>query len=157
LKGFDPAGRRVSPRVVDEQVHQMSKALGNNEDALKNHLVFARAFLAALLSRVHFKLAAAQGSVDLAITACALERHRLASGQFPETLAALTPRWLKQVPHDVTTGKPLHYERTADGQFLLYSVGWNESDDSGELAFLASGRGPEKKDGDWVWRYPTRK
>jgi hypothetical protein len=69
----------------------------------------------------------------------------------------LTPRWLKQVPHDVTTGKPLHYERTDDGQFLLYSVGWNESDDGGELVFLASGRGPEKKDGDWVWRYPARK
>lgn len=156
LKGFDVAARRVSPRVVDEHVHQMAKALGNNEDALKNHLVFARAFLGAL-GRVHFKLAGAQGSTDLAITACALERHRLATGQFPESLAALTPRWLKQVPHDVTTGKPLHYERTADGQFLLYSVGWNESDDGGELAFLASGRGPEKKDGDWVWRYPTRK
>lgn len=156
LKGFDAAARRVSPRVVDENMHQLEKALSGEETWVKDHLVFAKAFLPAL-GRVHFKLAVAQGSTDLAITACALERHRLASGQFPESLAALTPRLLKQVPHDVTTGKPLHYERTDDGQFLLYSVGWNESDDNGELAFLPSGRGPEKKDGDWVWRYPTRK
>ena len=95
--------------------------------------------------RVHFKLAVAQGSTDLAITACALERHRLASGQFPESLADLAPRFLKQVPHDVITGQSLRYERTADGQFLLYSVGWNEGDDSGELVFFASGRGPKKR------------
>ena len=64
---------------------------------------------------------------------------------------------MKRVPHDIITGQALRYQRTADGQFLLYSVGWSEVDEGGELAFLASGRGPEKKEGDWVWRYPTRK
>jgi hypothetical protein len=156
LSGFDVATRRVHPRVVDENVHLLEKALRNRDAAVKEHLVFATAFLAAL-SRVHLKLAGTQGYADLATVACALERHRLAEGKYPETLAVLTPRFLKQVPHDIVTGQPLHYQFTDDSQFLLYSVGWNETDDNGELAFLASGRGPEKKDGDWVWRYPMAK
>lgn len=154
LAGFDATAQRVSPRVIDENIHQMERELRNTQTALKDHLVFARAFLMAL-SRVHLKLAGAQGTADEAVLACALERHRLATGQFPKTLAALAPRFLKQVPHDIVNGQPLHYELTEDGQFLLYSIGWNETDDGGEIGFFASGRGPEKKEGDWVWRYPT--
>lgn len=156
LKGFDIAARRVYPRVADENVHLMEKALRNKNTVIKDHLVFAKAFLGAL-TRVHLKLAGTQGYADLATVACALERYRLGHGQYPDTLGALVPRFLKQVPHDLITGQPLHYQRTDDGLFLLYSVGWNENDDGGELAFLASGRGPEKKEGDWVWRYPTAK
>jgi hypothetical protein len=32
-------------------------------------------------------------------------------------------------------------------------VGWNQVDDDGAPGFFASGRGPETKEGDWVWRY----
>lgn len=156
LKGYDIAAKRVYPRVVDENMHQMEKTLGGKGTWVKDHLAFAKAFLPAL-GRVHFKLAGAQGSADLATVACALERHHLATGKYPKGLAELAPRFLKQVPHDLITGEPLHYQLTEDGQFLLYSVGWNETDDNGELAFLASGRGVEKKDGDWVWRYPMVK
>jgi hypothetical protein len=156
LPGFDAAARRVHPRIAEENGHLLKKAVGNTSTLLEEHLIFAKAFLIAPPG-VHLKLAGAQGYSDLALVACALERHRLADGGFPETLAALVPRFLRQVPHDVISGEPLRYQRTADGQFLLYSVGWNESDDGGELAFLASGRGPEKKEGDWVWRYPVRK
>jgi len=156
LSGFDIAGRRVYPRVADENVQHLAKTLRNKDTVLKEHRLFATVFLPAL-TRVHLKLAGAQGYTDLAAVACALERHRLATGLFPETLAALSPRFLKRVPHDVITGQPLRYQRTDDGQFLLYSVGWNETDDAGELAFFASGRGPEKKEGDWVWRYPSAK
>jgi hypothetical protein len=135
-------------------MHQKEKTLGGKGTWVKDHLAISRAFLPAM-GRVHLKLAGAQGGADQAVIACALERHRLATGKYPKALAELSPRFLKQVPHDLITGKPLHYELTEDGQFLLYSVGWNETDDNGELAFLASGRGVEKKDGDWVWRYPA--
>ena len=156
LSGFDIAARRVSPRAIDDNVHQLEKALRNKQTVVKDHLVFVNAFLGAL-GRVHLKLAGTQGYADLAVVACTLERHRLATGQYPKTLAALAPGFLKQVPHDLANGQPLHYQLSDEGQFLLYSVGWNETDDNGELAFLASGRGPEKKEGDWVWRYPTAK
>ena len=88
--------------------------------------------------------------------ACALERYRLAHGQFPESLGALVPEILSQLPHDVLNGQPFKYRRTADGQYLLYSVGWNETDEGGVLGLTQSGEGIDQKTGDWVWRLPDR-
>ena len=108
---------------------------------------------------VHSKLAArfacAQSSVDLARTAIALERYRRAHGGYPESLDALAPQFIEILPHDVINGQPLHYRRTGDGQFLLYSVGWNETDDGGEVGLTKSGV-VDRDTGDWVWRYPAR-
>ena len=102
------------------------------------------------------KFAAIQASIDLARVACALERYRLAHGQFPETLDALSPQFIAQLPHDVINGQPLHYRRTDDGQFILYSVGWNETDDGGTVVFLKGGSAVDRDKGDWVWQYPMR-
>ena len=103
------------------------------------------------------KFAYAQASVDLARTAIALERYHLAHGEFPESLAALAPQYIAQVPHDVIGGHPLKYRREADGDFVLYSVGWNETDDGGMVVFK-KGETPSMdiSQGDWVWRYPAR-
>ena len=109
------------------------------------------------------KIAAGQSSVDLARTAIALERYRLAHGEFPEALDALAPQFIAQVPHDVIGGGPLKYRRTADGQFVLYSIGWNETDDGGVVVNQKS-RDPRDESsskvdisqGDWVWRYPQK-
>jgi hypothetical protein len=97
-----------------------------------------------------------QSSVDLARVACALERFRQANGGFPESLNALVPTYLPETPHDIVTGQPLRYRRTEDGNFLLYSVGWNGEDDGGEpepLRYFYFGI--SKPAGDWVWRYPA--
>jgi hypothetical protein len=84
--------------------------------------------------------------------ACALERYRLANGQFPETLESLTPRFISHPPHDVITGQPYKYRRADDGQFILYSIGWNEKDDGG-----APGKALfDQTQGDWVWSYPPK-
>ena len=105
------------------------------------------------------KFAWSQASVDLARVAIALERYRLAHGEFPESLDALAPQFIAKLPHDIINGQPLHYRRTDDGQFVLYSVGWNETDDGGEVAldgpFGKSGNVNINK-GDWVWRYPAK-
>jgi hypothetical protein len=99
------------------------------------------------------KFAQAQTSADLARVAVALERYRLAQGEFPESLDALAPLLIAIVPHDVINGEPLHYRRTDDGQFVLYSVGLNEKDDGGVVSFRQNGSVDTDK-GDWVWRYP---
>ena len=99
------------------------------------------------------KFALAQTTVNLARTACALERHRLAHGKYPETLDALAPQFITKVPHDPVDGQPLHYRLTDDGQFVLYSEGWNEKDDGGVVALAKSGS-VDLDSGDWVWRYP---
>jgi hypothetical protein len=80
-----------------------------------------------------------------AFIACGLERYRLAHGQYPETLDALVPQFAAKLPHDIIGGQPLKYHRTADGQFLLYSIGWNEKDDGGVP-------GKTVAEGDWIWQ-----
>ncbi|MGO8930729.1 MAG: hypothetical protein ACLQU3_28050 [Limisphaerales bacterium] len=98
------------------------------------------------------KFAWAQAAVNLARTACALERFRLAHGKYPETLDALAPQFIAKVPHDPIGGQPLHYRPTDDGQFTLYSVGWNEKDDGGTVSLTKFGS-VDLDNGDWVWRY----
>ena len=53
--------------------------------------------------------------------------------------------------HDVIGGKPLKYRRDADGSFVLYSIGWNEKDDGGEVASNTDGT-VDLQNGDWIWR-----
>lgn len=101
------------------------------------------------------RFAYTQSSVDSARVAIALERYRLAHGEYPETLDALAPQFIVKVPHDVINGGPLHYRREANGSFTLYSIGWNETDDGG-VVVLKKGEAPtvDESQGDWVWRYP---
>jgi hypothetical protein len=91
------------------------------------------------------KIAAIQSSIDLARVAIALERYHLAHGEYPETLDTIAPQFVAQLPHDIINGQPLHYRREANGQFVLYSVGWNETDEGGSI---------DREKGDWVWQYP---
>lgn len=99
------------------------------------------------------KFAYAQNSINMARVACALERYRLAHNEYPETLDALAPQFLAQIPHDVIGGKPLHYSRKDGGKFLLYSIGWNETDDGGQIGLKDTGYADNTK-GDWVWPNP---
>jgi hypothetical protein len=106
-----------------------------------------------------------QTALNLARVACAIERHRLKQGRLLESLDALVPDYLGHVPDDLVTGKPLIYKPNDGGGFVLYSVGWNQTDDNGAY--------PGKEDywinrywvqfsyhpqsGDWVWRCPGKK
>jgi type II secretory pathway pseudopilin PulG len=110
------------------------------------------------------KFAFIQSAVDLARLACALERYRLAHGEYPATLDVLAPQFIEKLPHDLINGQPLHYRRTdgpssqssdaAGGKFILYSVGWNETDDGGTVVLTKTGSVDRDK-GDWVWQYPA--
>jgi hypothetical protein len=110
-----------------------------------------REMLPALSAAVR-KFALAQANVDLARVACALERYRAAHGSYPERLALLAPQLMEKIPHDVINGQPLHYERRPDGRFVLYSVGWNETDDGGKIVLTKYGL--DLQHGDWVWQVP---
>ncbi len=92
-----------------------------------------------------------QSALDLARLACALERYRLAHAGYPDKLEVLEPQFMQAVPRDVITGKPLNYRRTPDGNFVLYSVGWNETDDGGTPGATDHGYNDYTK-GDWVWQ-----
>jgi hypothetical protein len=86
-----------------------------------------------------------QTLANQAYVACGLERYRLARGQYPETLESLVPQFAAKLPRDIIGGQPLIYHRTAEGRFVLYSIGWNGKDDGGILGKAAD-------EGDWVWQ-----
>ena len=151
-------------RIADDKAKVFIPAALQGADAaigqeVKNHwnpCSFLERILLPALGGMARKCSSAQISVDLARTAIALERYRLVHGKFPESLDALAPQFIAQVPHDVIGGQPLHYRRTADGQFVLYSVGWNEKDDGGIVFIPKGGSQPKFDEGDWVWRYPQK-
>ena len=89
-------------------------------------------------------LARNQTLANEASIACALERYRLAHGQYPDSLSALVPQFIQPLPHDLINGEPLKYRRADRGGYLLYSIGWNEKDDGGVP-------GKTTTEGDWVW------
>lgn len=158
----DAVGRQIygkywpSPAVNAHRFFELDRQVGGEASGvgpiktILSHRLIAKMLLPALRN-VHTKSAAAQTAADQAALACALERYRLAHGQFPESLAALTPRFMARAPNDVITGQPFKYRRTDDGQFILYSVGWDEKDDGG-----VPGRTLFDLQGDWVWSYPGR-
>jgi hypothetical protein len=71
-----------------------------------------------------------RADLDLARTALAIERFRLATGEIPEQLADLVPAYLAQVPIDPFDGQPIRYRRTDPG-YVLYSVMEDGQDNGG--------------------------
>lgn len=103
------------------------------------------------------RVAYAQNGVDEAVVACALERYRLSKGAYPASLTDLQPAYLAHVPCDVVNGAPLHYRLNGDSTFTLYSVGWNGTDEGGQV--IASREDPLHHDldqGDWAWPQPKK-
>ncbi|MHC1768263.1 MAG: hypothetical protein AB9869_28990 [Verrucomicrobiia bacterium] len=144
---------------VDAANHRVDPAK-SREDALKTILprrmpynMFAWLLYPAIQKSAQ-QAALAQCGVDLARTACALERYRLANGSYPESLQALVPRFIDRLPPDLINGEPLKYVRHPDATFVLYSVGWNGTDEGGEVAMRPDG-GVSAPKGDWAWRYPS--
>jgi hypothetical protein len=148
LESVDLTNRLVPARRISEAVHRASLEFGQNSPhsflALRALPNFLKALQTATLD---------QTLVNEAELGCALERHRLAEGRFPETLDALAPQFIEKLPHDLIGGQPLKYRRTDSGGYLLYSVGWNEKDDGGVVGLTQNGN-VDRETGDWVWRYP---
>lgn len=149
---FDPAFIRAKNAAMTDELkreHRPSRA------ALRNR-VFCNLLLPALDTAM-LRACQAQAFTQLAIAACALERHRLARGSYPESLAALAPEF-GPLPPDPMNGQPFRYERTADGYFRLWSIGWNGKDDGGTVALTGTpaskSRNINFEQGDWVWPVP---
>ncbi len=137
--------------VLPAKKDQADLNIGQERSHWSPNTVLAAMLLPAVAASSK-KFAYAQSAVDMARVACALERFRLAQGGYPETLDELQPRYIESLPHDVIGGQPLKYRRTDNGQFALYSVGWNGTDDGGAVIF---GEGSHDyidiEKGDWVW------
>jgi len=134
-------------------VSAVNRTSGRNERHPYHPYGIVANLLTPAVSRSVERFARGQVSLDLAVVACALERHRLMSGSYPESLDSLGDSFLTNTLPDVITGEPLKYRRLQTNEFLLYSVGWNESDDGGTPGLTPRKHDINSRQGDWVWRY----
>ncbi len=136
---MDVAARRVYSRDIDEFVKSIRESKSTPYTFLAK--IEPPDFLNSLAG-----CASKQTYVDEAVIACAIERYRLAHGTLPATLADLH---MENLPHDIITGGPLHY-RVTGGDYILYSVGWNATNDGGKVVVGSNGF-LNNMEGDWVW------
>ena len=101
LPAVDVQARIVSPKKTS----QMETSALDSVATISPYNMFSRMLLQAF-SHFAQRFAAAQTSVDSARIAIALERHRLAHGNYPETLDALVPQFIAKLPHDVINSQP---------------------------------------------------
>lgn len=146
---FAAQSMQIYPRKIDDFWNRMEKQKVHGFSSFLHHVTFSQMLMPNLLQLFQYT-AVTQTGMDEGRLACALERYRMANGSYPETLGALIPQYIGDLPTDVCNGQPLIYRREKDG-FVLYSVGWNERDDGGNVVTV---KGEEKVDlnqGDWVW------
>jgi len=145
----------TNSRVISPTALQRTENLADAERKHYSPYKIQALMLFSALGAYAKKTSSIQSQVDLARVACALERYRLAHGEYPEMLDTLVPQFIGKLPHDIINGQPLHYRRTEDGNFVLYSVGLNETDDGGQIV-LTKGGSVDLEKGDWVWQYPIK-
>ncbi len=90
------------------------------------------------------------------MTILAALRYKQNEGNYPEDLNELIAAdYLKELPIDAFSGRPLVYKKT-DDNFILYSVGLNFTDDGGESGKDRKGRVRSwRNNGDMVfWPVP---
>jgi hypothetical protein len=152
LDALDPQDHRVFAEKVDRVSRQAS-------DDSKSWLALAPWNIlytgsAPALTRAVAMFAQGQVWIDETRIACALERYRLAHGEYPAALDALLPACIDALPHDIMNGEPYRYRLRPDGTFLLYSVGWNQTDDGGVEVDEPGGTRRDFTQGDWIWPTP---
>lgn len=151
LSSIDARQVKVSPSRSRSNADMLQQQLNDSRSPLLTHRFFAK-FLLPSLNPTLQKSAVAQTTVRQIATACAIERFRQARGQFPENLQELLPNFLKEVPQEVVTEAPLVYRRNGETGYILYSRGWNNTDEGGSMA-KGPGKSetPDLQNGDWVW------
>ena len=113
LPGFD----RLFKRVGDEAMRFPPKLIS--------------AMVLPALNKAAHKFAAMEAKRRAALTAIAVERHRLEhQGQLPKRLDELVPKYLERVPEDPFDGQLLRFRALEKG-FVVYSVGADRVDHQG--------------------------
>ncbi len=150
MQPINPTTQKISPTGSRNAAKTMEAEYSNHP--FLHHCNYSRLLLPAF-ERFGQKVAIGQNVLNMAAIVCALERHHLAKGQYPDSLEALTPRYIEKLPHDVINGEPFKYHVQPDGKFLLYSVGWNENDDGGTVVTKKDSKihTQDMEQGDWVW------
>jgi hypothetical protein len=145
------SGHQINPGMSRNAERQINTLFHHSAPGLFLRHRFFCALLMPSLSRAARRTAFVQTALEEAAVACGLQRYRLANGRFPDSLDSLAPQFIARLPHDIISGQPLNYRRTQDDRYVLYSVGWNETDENGAVVLTKTGENVELEQGDWVW------
>jgi hypothetical protein len=148
LPALDVRAGQVHPRIADDDYKLLTNDLAGS--SFWHHTALAKLVLPQLV-RMFQRTAVVQSTVNQAVVACALERDRLAEGNYPPTQAALVPRYTDTLPAGACDGQPLSYQPAGPNKFALYDVGWNLTDDHGVVSLAGDGATRDLTHGDWVW------
>jgi hypothetical protein len=118
--------------VEDQRPNLRSYGRSIDEQAAHGEIpVYIRLVVPSMI-RVGESFCRHQALLRCAIVALAVERFRLAHGQWPDSLDPLVPDLITKIPVDPYDAKPLRYHRLKDG-VVIYSIGPDEKDDGGTL------------------------
>ena len=157
LNAFREALRGPNQLEARSRVHGEGDPVDQYIQAVRSHpdpRTFVCGMLLPALSRSMDKTLRAQAAASLGMTACALERYRLANGKYPASLKEIVPAYLDAVTLDPLNNEPLHYRVTDEGWFQLWSVGLDRKDDGGVLHSYGKDGNPVGPDLDFPWPSP---
>ncbi|MEA3210307.1 MAG: hypothetical protein QOE70_3364 [Chthoniobacter sp.] len=117
---------RQSAEDWEKELVEMKKQLWAHPSYLMTSLI------APASKGIINRAACTQTLVSQAVIACALERYRIETGSYPNSLAPVKLAAGKPLPPDAINGKPMSYRKTADGNYTLWSVGFDGKDDGGK-------------------------
>jgi hypothetical protein len=122
-----PDKARRSADILDEYMRErQTTRAGDYSNPLLNRFLALHAFSQAV--------DATQLIVDRAShVAVAIERFRRDRNSLPDGLADLVPQYLREIPGDPYSGRPLLFRPGKDA-YIVYSVGQNQRDDQGDLS-----------------------
>jgi hypothetical protein len=106
-----------------------ARAVARRVETMPRYYILCRLLLPALGTAVE-KDVQGIATLNVARTALAVQRHRLAHGKLPERLGDLVPAYLDAVPVDSFDVQPLRFKPLAAG-FVVYSVGRDGVDNGG--------------------------
>lgn len=117
-----PAG--PDTRTTQSEFEQAMDQIQGRFDRLLSRMVLPA------LSKSVDKEVRSVATLRAAVTACAVERFRVAHDRLPTSLEELVPQFLESVPEDPLDGRPLKFRRLSPG-YVVYSLGDDGTDDGG--------------------------
>lgn len=147
---------KLQDGVIDQVLKQLDgidKLVGQAEQekfrtaVSEKIVVVLLGLLAPAVQKMGDSVDRAEQAARHGVLAFALAAYHADHSKYPASLADLSPKYLKQVPDDLFSGKAVIYKPT-DGGFLLSSVGVNGADDGGRSF------GDQPKGDDLVVRVP---
>lgn len=131
------ASAKYQAMELDDEMSGLFAPDENPEDGRPNlynrlrYLVSYMSFsVGSYVSRRPLEMDAQRQMMTIAV---ALQRYKLRHGFYPQQLNALTPSLLMELPVDSMGGRPFCYQPRTDGSLVLYSLGEDGRDDSGDF------------------------